>query len=151
MPSMKFETVINKPAADIFNLLADFQHYSKWLPSEGLYEEIQQVSDTPIKLGTTYLDNGSTGLLQGSVTEFQPPTRLSFRETATIKRVIKLGTLTIQIRYALEPQGSATLLTREFTLDLGGILRLVQGPAVNAIRKENERILRYLKIYLEAQ
>ncbi|MBD0343635.1 MAG: hypothetical protein ICV63_02110 [Coleofasciculus sp. Co-bin14] len=57
----------------------------------------------------------------------------------------------IKIQYTLQTVENGTEVTRDFTLYVLGILKLMQPILVSTIRKENERILQVMKTYLEAQ
>src|SRR5258708_860961 len=82
MPELQSSTIIERPPEAVFNLLADFANYSRWLPPSGLYGETLELSDSPIKKGTTYTDKGKTIPLRGIVTEFVPYSRLEFHQSS---------------------------------------------------------------------
>src|SRR4030095_10543639 len=47
----------------------------------GLFRRCDQTSDGPLGLGTTYFDATRMGTFRGEVTDYQPPSRIGFRET----------------------------------------------------------------------
>ena len=100
-------------------LIADLPNYHRWLPPSGLYGKTTQVSDTPLTLGTMYVD-GKQATLHGRVTEFRPPFALAFHQEARLL----LSRLTINIRYRLEPLGAHTRVYRTTTPRLSGVSRL---------------------------
>jgi hypothetical protein len=105
-----------------------------------------QVSETPIRLGTTYVDRSKQGPLHGSVTELQPPHALAFHQETQSP----LGRLTIDIHYRLEALGATTRVYRTTTPQLSGALALLRPLIVRSIRNENLRTLARMKQYLEA-
>ena len=148
MPAMQFETMINRPIESVFNLLSDLKNYPRWLPSGGLYKSVAQISDDPAKLGTTYVDHGSSSALTGRITEFEPPTLLTFRQFSKQKIAGMEGGLEIEIRYTLHAHGDHTHVTRAIVFQVQGIIWLLQPILANAIRKENQRIMATLTSYL---
>lgn len=145
MPELHFETTINRPADDIFKLIADLPHYDKWLPPSSLYGNTTQYSGMPIERGTTYVDQGKLTRMEGRITEFDPPRRIHFRQTT----VSMLGALDIEIRYTLDSTGGDTHVTRDVEVRHTGFYGLIQGRLLGSIRKESERILAEMKAYLE--
>ncbi len=145
MPELHFETTINRPAEDVFNLIADLPHYDQWLPPSNLYASMTQYSRLPIERGTTYVDEGKMARMEGRITEFDPPRRLHFRQTT----VSALGAMDIEIRYTLESEGSGTQVKRDVTAQPSGLYSLAKGFLARSISKENERILAVMKAYLE--
>jgi hypothetical protein len=57
----------------------------------------------------------------------------------------------VHIRYTLDPQGSATTVTRvlDLTIEMPGLMKLAQPFVLRAFRKENERIMAELKRHVE--
>jgi uncharacterized protein YndB with AHSA1/START domain len=145
MPEMQFTTTIQAPPEQVFNLIADLPNYGKWLPPSNLYGSVTQYSDLPVHKGTQYVDQGKASRMTGAVTEFDPPRRITFRQTS----VSLFGQLTIQIRYTLEPAGDGTRVLRETTITPSGGFRLLQPAILRPILRENERILGRMKAYLE--
>ena len=141
---MDFTIDIDRPVEQVFALIADLPSYNRWLPPSGLYGATTQVSDTPLTLGTTYVDGKQT-TLQGRVTEFRPPFALAFHQEARLL----LSRLTIDIRYRLEPLGAHTRVYRTTTPRLSGVLALLRPMIVRPIRNENLRTLAMMKQYLE--
>jgi hypothetical protein len=100
-------------------------------------------------VGTTYVDAGPAGVRNGTVTEFEPPTHLSFHQPMRVSRGPLRGTIDIHLRHVLLPDGRATRLNRDLTLGLRGLLKAAEPFVVAAFRRENERMLRSLKDYVE--
>ncbi|MBX3086158.1 MAG: SRPBCC family protein [Anaerolineae bacterium] len=150
MPAMQFQTTVERPVEDVFDLLADLKNYPRWLPSGGLYKSVAQISDDPVRLNTTYVDHGSASMLTGRITEFAPPTLLTFRQFSKQRIAGLEGGLEIEIRYTLDAHGTHTHVTRAIVFQVQGVIWLLQPIIANAIRKENERIMATLTNYLNA-
>jgi uncharacterized protein YndB with AHSA1/START domain len=147
MPDMQFTTTIHAPPEQVFNLISDLPNYGKWLPPSSLYGSVTQYSDLPVREGTQYVDQGKTSRMTGAVTEFDPPKRITFKQTT----VSVFGQLTIQICYTLESAGDGTRVLRETTIMPSGGFLLLQPAILGPIRRENERILEQMKTYLETK
>jgi uncharacterized protein YndB with AHSA1/START domain len=141
---MDFTIDIARPVEHVFALIADLQNYPRWLPPSGLYGTTTQVFDTPVRLGTTYVD-GKQATLHGRVTDFHPPVAIAFHQEARLLR----SRLSIDIRYRLEALGAHTRVYRTTTLRLSGVLALLRPMIVRPIRNENLRTLAMMKQYLE--
>jgi uncharacterized protein YndB with AHSA1/START domain len=146
MPELQFETTIHRPSVTVFGLIADLPNYGKWLPSSSLFGSVTEYSELPVRAGTQYVDKGPSSRMIGMVTEFEPPTRISFRQMTTSL----FGSLTVEVRYSLAVGDDDTHLTRRVTVTASGGYQLAQPMIVRAIRQENERILATMKAYLES-
>ena len=111
---------------------------------------VTQVSHTPVGLSTTYVDTGSSGAMHGSITDFQPLTRIAFQQSMPIKQLLFTGTLELDIRYTLEAVGQKTRVNRDVGFHLSGVLKAAQPIVAATIRKESQRIL-LLKPYVETR
>jgi uncharacterized protein YndB with AHSA1/START domain len=150
MAKMRFQTTIQRNAKSIYDLLANISGYQSWLPLSGLYGGVREISDHPVRIGTTYVDGGTSSVMNGTVTELEPDRRVTFVQR--MRRSGWPGSLEIQIRYTLETSGEfSTLVTREIMVKTRGIFLLFQPVLLGTIRKENERIMQQLKSYLEAR
>lgn len=145
MPELHFTTLIEGSVETVFALLADFEHYDRWLPGSKAFGTITQIAPLPVGLGTTYIDAGPLGTRHGKVTEYDPPTCLSFHQP---QRGLS-GTIDIHVRLTLEPVEQMTCLNRDVTLHIQGLLKVVQPFVIVAFRQENERMLLALKQYVE--
>lgn len=144
---MDFVIEIAKPVEQVFALITDLPNYSHWLPPSGLYVTTSSVSDTPIKLGTTYLDRSNQANLQGSVTKYDPPNAVSFHQ----EMHLRIGRLIVDIAYRLEADGAGTRVHRTTLPRFSGVVALF-GPMVRrSIYRENRRTLAMMKQYLESQ
>ena len=149
---MQFHIAVARSIETVFELISDLSGYKAWLPSSELFTEVVDISDYPVKVGTTYGDKGATTTMRGEVVAMEPPRIIAFRQTTHIERAFLSGELTISIRYQLEAIGGGeTQITRELHMHTTGLLTVARPLLIMAIRKENERILQSMKIYLESR
>lgn len=151
MPRIHFERMIRRSPETVFQLLSDLSGYRSWLPPSRLYRQTTAISDHPITVGTTYSDRGPFGEMRGEVTEFEPSSRLAFRQSGYFRQGLLRGGLDIRIQYALRPVEDGTQVIRDCRLYTSGMLTLLQPVLLRAIRQENERLLHRMKWYLEAR
>ena len=146
MPNLHFTTSIDAPPQAVFDRLADLAHYDDWLPSSNLFKTSMEISDSPARHGTKYVDNG----LHGEVTVCQPPQNLTFHQLTNLKLAgfIPAG-VDITIAYQLKADGVGTNLTRDVTVQVSGAAKLLQSRLMSSIAAENQRILAALKLGLE--
>jgi carbon monoxide dehydrogenase subunit G len=144
---MDFTIDIACPVEQVFTLIADLPKYQEWLPPSGLYAGSTVASDSPIKLGTTYLDHSKQATLHGRVTAFEPPHALAFHQETGLA----LGRLIVDIQYRLEPLGDGTRVHRTTAPRLTGVLALLGPVIVRSIRAENTRTLATMKQHLESR
>lgn len=149
---MKFHIAVERSSETVFELIRNLNGYKSWLPASEVFMEIIDISDYPVKIGTTYVDKGSATKIHGEVTEMEPPKLIAFQQTMNFKRGMLSGSSTISVRYSLqEAGGRKTLVTRELKMRTTGVFMVTRPVLAMVIRKENERILRHMKTYLEAR
>lgn len=149
MPSLQFTVDINGPREMIFDLIADLAHYDRWLPGSKVFGGMAQVSSASPGIGTTYAD----GAMRGSITEFNPPERITFEQSMPVKVLLLTGKLDTRVRYTLEAIGSdgqSTHVIREVTFNLHGVLKAMQPLLFGTIRRESGRLLEMMKRYVES-
>jgi hypothetical protein len=150
---LEFTAQIRGSPDALFQLIADLPNYGRWLPGSNAFGGTTQVTPYPVRLGTTYLDGGPAGVRPGSVTEFDPPRRIAFHQTAALQRGPLRGDVDIRIGYTLGPVDRSTRVFRTLDLDIHipGLWKVLQPLVVAAFRKENARVLRELQHYAEEQ
>ena len=151
MPTLHFTAHIEGSCETVFELIADITHYDRWLPRSSAFGAITQVSPTPVGLGTTYIDQGPSGMMKGSITDYQPPTRIAFQQSMPVKLLLISGTLEMHIRYTLESVGQGTRVNRDVTFQLPGMLKVAQPVIVSTVRRESGRLLQLMKRTVERQ
>ena len=149
MPTLHFTTNIEGPCETIFGLIADITQYDRWLPRSSAFGAVTQVSPTPIGPGTTYIDQGPSGTMKGSIIEYQPPTRITFQQTMPVKLLVILGILELHIQYTLVPVEQTTLVNRDVTFHLPAMLFVAQPVISSTVRRESERLLQIMKRTIE--
>jgi uncharacterized protein YndB with AHSA1/START domain len=146
---LRFTVDINGSRETIFELIADLAHYERWLPGSRTFGGMRQVSLAPPGVGTTYAD----GPMRGSITEFNPPERITFEQSMPVKVLLLTGKLDVRVSYTLEATGSskqATRVIREVTFNQHGILKLARPLVAGTVRGESRRLLEKMKRYVEA-
>jgi uncharacterized protein YndB with AHSA1/START domain len=139
------EADIYCPAETIFDLITDFDGQSKWLTRSSAFRGTHGASDDPAVLGTTYHEPGPLGVRNGTVTEYERPSRITFHQPMTIKA--GLGIVDITLRYTLTPGERSTHVTRVVTIGVPTRLRLAQPLIVEAFKRESGRTLVALAAY----
>lgn len=149
MPALHFTVDIDGPSETVFALIADLAHYDRWLPRSRAFGSVAQVSHMPVGIGTTYVDTGPNGVMRGSITDYQPPVHIAFRQSMPVKLLLLAGMLEMDIRYTLEPVGNTTRVEREVAFTLPGMLKVGQPIVVTTVRRESQRLLQVMKRYVE--
>lgn len=155
MSRLHFEGFIKRSPETIFQLLADLPGYAAWLPflefPLAFYKVTTDISDHPIKLGTTYSDKGPSSEMHGEVTEFEPYSHLAFHQMAHFLQFWPGRRVEMRIRYTLQPGEDGTQVIRDVEVHAQDRSKVVPITLLQAIRNENKRILQRMKWYLEAR
>lgn len=138
---MKFTNTvtIKRRPEEVFAFLAHFENVPRW---NYAITETRKVTDGPVGVGSRYRQTRTLPTRSEetfAVTEFEPV------RTLTIAGA--LGPFDGEIRYLLEPAGSATVLTNTMALQPSGPLRLVAplaAPRVKAAVAANLDALRQI-------
>ena len=70
---------VHAPIQDVFARLADIEGYNRWMPEKGsMLRRTRQTSPGPPGVGTTFLDETSSGPAPGEIAEFEPPRTIVF-------------------------------------------------------------------------
>ncbi len=136
--------VINRPAEEVFDFVADARNEPRYNPR---IRRSEKVSDGPIGPGTRFLSHTkamgwTTGWLI-EITEYERPRRLAslIRSSATDIH----GTIT------LDPVGGGTRMRWSWDVKPRGIYKLM-APLIGRMgQRQEERIWRAMKQFLEAQ
>ena len=148
MTEIHEETVIDAPIEEIFAAIVDFRGYDRWLVKSSVFEGITEISADPIALGTTWSERGPNGVRYGTVTEFEPPTRVIFRQPMTMTPRF-LGVIDITVRIDLTQAPMSVHVRRVVTIGIPWPLKLVQPLVVRQFRGESGRTLQALKRFAE--
>ncbi len=85
------EATIRCPAETIFDVITDLRGQDHWLPRSSAYRGTTEISSDPVTLGTTYREPGPFGVRNGTVTEFERPTKVTFHQPMTMN--LRAGTV----------------------------------------------------------
>lgn len=147
--NIRFESrlTIKQPIDAVFGRLADLSGYGKWMRRTGLFRGSGQTSDGSIRKGTAYLDVTRMGTFNGEVTDFEPPSRIAFRETLSW-----FGSEIMEARpkYFLEEDHDRTIVHHIAEGELFGWMRLMKPFAALLAKGERTRTLESLRRSLES-
>ena len=141
------EADIDCSAERIFDLITDFDGYSRWLTTSSNYRGTHEVSANPVTLGTTYREPGPFGVRNGKVTEFERPTRIVFHQPMTMK--FGGGVIDVTVTYTLTPGATATHVRRVVSVGLPWQLKPFSAVVLPPFRTESARTLAALKAYAD--
>lgn len=147
MIQVEAETVIERPIEEIFDRLVNIPNYPKWLPKSRIFLDTRKTSEGPVSQGTTFEDKTRIGIFDGEVTDFQRPTKVTFR-----MRLRWLGISVMESRpaYSLEPIDSGTNVHLVAKGELYGLFKLMRPYVALRAREERIRTLKVLKKSLES-
>jgi uncharacterized protein YndB with AHSA1/START domain len=139
-------TTIDRPIGDVFGRLTDLDGYRTWMHRTGLFRRSWPTSDGPLAVGATYFDATRMGTFRGVVTDYEPQTRIGFRETLSW-----FGSDLMEARpqYSLEADGDKTVVHHVAEGELFGIMRLMKPVAALLARSERARTVESLRQSLE--
>jgi uncharacterized protein YndB with AHSA1/START domain len=141
-------TTIDRPIGDVFARLADLDGYAAWMHRTGLFRRCGQTSAGSLGPGTTYFDASRMGTSRGEVTDYQPPSRIGFRETL---RWFGSDLMEARPDYFLEADGDRTIVHHVAEGELFGLMRLMKPVAALLARSERPRTVESLKRSLESE
>lgn len=133
-------------AERIFEVIADLNGQDRWLGRSAAFRGTVDVSDNPVRLGSTYREPSPQGVRHGEVTEFEPPELITFHQPMRLR---PFGRIDIVQRCTLEPQGDTTLVRRVAVVGIPVYLRPVAHIIIRTTSRESERTLTVLKAYCE--
>lgn len=148
MTQIRQEAEIAAPVEEIFAAILDFRGYDRWLTTSSVFEGITEISSDPIRLGTTWAEPGPNGVRHGTVTEFEPPTLVTFHQPMTLRPRL-LGIIDITLSITLTPSPTSVRVRRIVTIGIPWPLKLVQPLVVRQFRRESGRTLLALKAFAE--
>ncbi|HEX3691605.1 MAG TPA: SRPBCC family protein [Solirubrobacteraceae bacterium] len=134
-------------AETIFDLIVDFRGQERWLGKSSAFRGTHAISSNPVVLGTTYREPGPFGVRDGTVTEFERPTRVAFHQPMTLR--LHTGTIDVLMRYALTSDPQSTHVRRVVTVDIPRALVVLQPILRRAFSHESRRTLLALKAYAD--
>ena len=148
MTQLQLEAEIAAPVEKIFAAIVDLRGYERWLGTSNVFEGITDISSDPIALGATWSETGPNGVRRGTVTEFEPPTRVTFHQPMTMSPRF-LGIIEITVSMTLTPTPLSVHVRRVVTIRIPWPLKIVQPLVLGQFRKESGRTLLALKHFAE--
>ena len=140
-------TAIDRPIGEVFARLADLDGYATWMHRTGLFRRCGQTSDGRLGPRTAYFDASRMGTFRGEVTDYQPPSRIGFRETL---RWFGSDLMEARPEYFLEADRDRTIVHHVAQGELFGLMRLMKPVAALLARSERARTLGSLRRSLES-
>ena len=134
---------INRPQQEVFDFVTDLSNDPSWQSS---IESVEQVSDGPIGVGSTwrYVGKflGRKNETEIQMTSYEPPRQ------STVKAVS--GPIPFENTHKFQKQDGGTLLTFVGQAEIGGFFKMAEGLAGKQIEKQLETDAAALKKLLEA-
>ena len=140
-------TTIDRPIGDVFARLADLDGYRTWMHRTGLFRRSGKTSDGRRGPGTAYFDATRMGTFRGQITDYQPPSRIGFRETL---RWFGSDLMEARPEYLLEADRARTIVHHIAEGELFGLMRLMKPVAALLARSERKRTVKSLRRSLES-
>ena len=151
MAAIRATTDINAPAEKIFDAVTDLQSYSKWLPDSGSFKGTTEISETPVKLGTTYVESSPGGVRSGKVIEFERPSKVVFHQPMKLNPASGGHVIDIKVEVTLkENREGVTTVERDVYLGFPEPLQSLKEAWDKAAGGESVRVLDLLKKYVES-
>ena len=141
MPHAEHSVTIDRPAAEVFNYLADGEKCTEW--RSGVIE-IKRVSGDGADAQYKQSVRGPGGRAipaDYTITEFTPDSLIAFQTTA--------GPVRPRGRYALREAGGATTVTFTLDAELTGLKKLLMGGMVGKTMAGEVRAIDQVKSILE--
>jgi uncharacterized protein YndB with AHSA1/START domain len=148
--TVRYEThaTIDRPIGDVFARLADLDGYRTWMHRTGLFRRSGQTSEGSRGPGTAYVDATRMGTFRGQITDYQPPSRIGFRETL---RWFGSDLMEARPEYVLEADRDRTIVHHIAEGELFGLMRLMKPVAALLARSERTRTIKSLRRSLESR
>jgi uncharacterized protein YndB with AHSA1/START domain len=150
LTELRFERFIRADAEHVFALLADLRDYDRWLPRSPAFHGTSKISEGPIRVGTTYVEESPFGVRYGTVTGLKRPTILNFEQPMRHKSAM-FGEIGIKLFHVLTPQPAGVHVLRRLELTPKGPVTLFMPLVTKAFRDENERMMTTLQTFAEAE
>jgi len=150
MAAISVTTDINAPAQKVFDVVTDLQSYSKWLPDSTSFKGTTEVSDTPVKLGTTYVESSPAGVRSGKVLEFERPSKVVFHQPMKLNSAPEGVLIDIKVEVILKEKEGVTAVERNVYLGFPEPLLGLKAAFDKGASEEGVRVLGLLKNRVES-
>ena len=144
MINVEVSTVINRPVADVFAFVANFENHPKW---ETDFQEVKQLTSTPSGVGTTYncllKFPGQTAMSKFEITDYVVNQKIAYQGEPA-------GPAKPKGSFLFESVGDGTKVTSLPQPEFRGFFKLLEPMMAGYIRKNNVAHLSALKRLLES-
>jgi uncharacterized protein YndB with AHSA1/START domain len=141
---------INAPAQKVFDVVTDLQSYPKWLPDSEIFKGTTEVSETPVKLGTTYIESTPSGVRSGKVLEFERPSKVVFHQPMKLNPISGGLVIDITVEVILKENAGVTTVARNVYLGYPEPLLKLKTAFDNGASEEGARVMDLLKKRVES-
>ena len=132
---------LNQPVERVFAFLMDTSKLSTW---QSNLIKLETLTEGPLRTGSRFREVRRIGRkeseIQGEITALESNRRL---ETRTMSKP------QVRVSYFLEPEQAGTCLRYTFTLETGGLMRLLEPVIASSIKKDTAEDFETLKRMLE--
>ena len=137
---LEFENTIRiqRPVAEVFTFLSDFENIPKW---NYYVLEVRKLSNGPIGVGTTYHQVRKTDEQDFRIIELEQ------NHVVTVK-TLPQSSPNLQMKFTLYDEGNATLIRDEWKLDTGRpalLERLAAGKIKSAVAENLAKLKELLE------
>jgi len=143
MVNVESSTVINRPIAEVFAFVADFENHPKW---EMNFQKVKRLALTPTGVGTTYQCElklpGQSATSKFEITEYEANKKIAFEGEAA-------GPAKPKGSFLFESVAGGTKITLLPRPEFRGFFKLLEPMMTGYIRKQNDEHLSNLKHILE--
>lgn len=140
MATVTFSSVIERPAEEIFDLLADIRRNPEWCPA---FTGSEKLTDGPVGRDAVFRTSmRGMGDLQIRITRYERPRRIWFTTSAKAAE--------IRHNFVLMPRKGGTRVEQEIDVRPRGVLRMVAPVMALMLRRSVQSNTAALKTYLES-
>ena len=144
MINVEVSTVINRPVADVFAFVANFENHPKW---ETDFHEVKRLTSTPVGVGTIYNCllklPGQIAMSKFEITEYVVNQKIAYKGEPA-------GPAKPKGSFLFESVAGGTKVTSLPQPEFRGLFKLLEPMMTGYVRKNNVAHLGTLKRLLEA-
>lgn len=141
---------INAPADKVFDIITDLPAYANWLPNTSTFPGITEISDSPLKLGSTYTEASASGIRHGKVIEYERGSKVVFHQPMKLYPVESGILIDIKVQVVLkESEDGVTTVERDVFLGMPDALKEQEAGWYAGAGQEGDRVMGLLKEYVE--
>ena len=144
MDAFTLTTFIDRPQQEVFDFMSDPANFAQWQRGT---ESGGWASEGPVVVGSIgHVEGRLLGrklVMDTEVTQWEPPTSWGMKGSS--------GPMRFEVTNQLEPKDGGTLLTQDFSGEVGGFFKMFEGLARKQLKKQVEADGKALKTLLEAK